>query len=246
MKISFRNISKCYGKKEVISNLNLDIPLKRGAVGLIGPNGAGKTTIFKMISGIYIGTEGEISVKDDDSKIIVAGNEYNNWSHMNIAFIPSNDRDLSYKHTVYDNVLYYGLLKGSKKREIENDILRYSEELQLNHILYERVEKLSTGQKKIAQLLCAFCSNLSHIVLDEPTSGLDIGSKIECLGTLTKITGSKTVIISSHDVDFLSNFCETFYFIFHGKLVDIVDEKMTLEEIYLKYENLKNGGISYE
>jgi ABC-type multidrug transport system ATPase subunit len=240
-KIKFTDVKKLYGDKTVINKLSLTFSLQDGAIGVIGPNGAGKTTIFKMLAGILLYNKGNICI-EDNNRVDINSSEYVSWAHENIAFIPASDRDLSYKHTVYDNIIYYGLLKGVKLVDIKSSIAKFAISLQAENILQKRVESLSTGQKKNAQLLCALCSNLSCIVLDEPTSGLDIDAKLDFFNTIKKVSETRTVIISSHDIEFLSDFADTLYFIFDGKLKMKVSEKMKKEEIYSIYEEIKRGG----
>ena len=239
-KIQFKEVTKSYGDKIVINKLNMSFSLQDQAIGLVGPNGAGKTTIFKMLAGILLYNKGDILIENQD-KLEVRSKDYISWAHKNIAFIPANDRDLSYKHTVYDNIIYYGLLKGVTLVDIKSSIEKFSISLRAENILQKRVESLSTGQKKNAQILCALCSNLSCIILDEPTSGLDIDAKSDFFNTIKKVSKNTTVIISSHDVEFLSDFADNIYFTFNGKLKTKVSEKMERAEIYNIYEKIKKG-----
>jgi len=239
-KIQLKEVTKSYGDKIVINKLDMSFSLQDQAIGLVGPNGAGKTTIFKMLAGILVYNKGNIFIENQD-KLEVNSKDYIGWAHKNIAFIPANDRDLSYKHTVYDNIIYYGLLKGIKLIDIKSGIEKFSIGLRAENILHKRVESLSTGQKKNAQILCALCSNLSCIILDEPTSGLDIDAKSDFFNTIKKVSKNTTVIISSHDVEFLSDFADNIYFTFNGKLKTKVSEKMERAEIYNIYEKIKKG-----
>ena len=60
--VKFNNVSKNYGKKEALKNINLEIPKGR-IIGLLGPNGSGKSTMIKLINGLLTPNEGEILIK---------------------------------------------------------------------------------------------------------------------------------------------------------------------------------------
>ena len=65
--VKFNNVSKNYGKKEALKNINLEIPKGR-IIGLLGPNGSGKSTMIKLINGLLTPNEGEILIKGINRK----------------------------------------------------------------------------------------------------------------------------------------------------------------------------------
>ena len=236
MKISIKHLEKFYAKKKVLDDFSAEILLEGNNIyGILGPNGAGKTTFLKVLSGILSSNNGNISVDDNDEK------GYEKWAKNNVAFIFSGERGLRLKNTVYDNVIYYGILKGSNIKEIKENIVIYSKLLEIQPLLNRRIEELSTGQKKKAAILCGLCSNMKLMILDEPSIGLDIDSIMELKNVLLKVTEevNTTLIISSHDIEFLSDLCQKYIFIFNGKNVFESNIKMEEESIKKAYKSMK-------
>ncbi|MFA9396960.1 MAG: ATP-binding cassette domain-containing protein [Clostridiaceae bacterium] len=236
MNISITNLEKYYGKRKVISDFTTSFNIDQGNIyGLVGPNGAGKTTFLKVLTGLLEYKGGEIKL---DSNI---DGEYQNWSRKYIAFVSAGERGMRYKNTVYDNILYYGALKGSNPSVIKQNINTFSNVLNFENFLNKRVENLSTGEKKKAAILCGICSGMKVLILDEPSNGLDIDSSQDLLKIILNLVEQTniTIIISSHDVDFLSSIVKKYIFIFNGKNVLERDEKMSTEELRETYFKLK-------
>ncbi len=237
MKIYIKDIEKYYGDKKVINKLNSSFTLQEGNIyGIVGHNGAGKTTLFKILSGILLYNSGEISLDNG------SGKDYLKWCKSNVAFILAGERGLRLKNTVYDNVIYYGVLKGSKLSSIKNNIKKYSKLFKIEDLLDRRIEELSTGEKKKAGILCGLCSNMQVIILDEPSLGLDIDSNESLKKMLVKISNDikTTIIISSHDVNFLSSIANKYRFIVKGKNIFSLENSMKESEIIETYLRCKN------
>ena len=235
MQISVKHLEKFYAKKKVLDDFSAEILLEgHNIYGIVGPNGAGKTTFLKVLSGILSSNSGNIFLEGNDYE------DYEKWAKSSVAFIFSGERGLRLKNTVYDNVIYYGILKGSNIKEIKENIVIYSKLLEIEPLLNRRIEELSTGQKKKAAILCGLCSNMKLIILDEPSIGLDINSIIELKNVLIKVTDevNTTLIISSHDIEFLSTLCQKYIFIFNGKNVFESDMKMEKESIKNEYKSM--------
>lgn len=111
MEITLNNISRYYKNRLAVDNFTWTINFDNNNIfALIGPNGAGKTTILKIISGIYYFESGEISTSSD-------AKDYPIWARDNISFLQSGDRGLRFRNSVYDNVRYFGALKGMDSKK---------------------------------------------------------------------------------------------------------------------------------
>ncbi|MDD7305280.1 MAG: ABC transporter ATP-binding protein [Peptoniphilaceae bacterium] len=231
MKISINNISRYYNKKLAIDNFSWEIDFNKNNVfALIGPNGAGKTTILKVISGIYYFKSGNIN-QDLSSK------DYPIWARDNISFLQAGDRGIRFRNSVYDNVRYYGALKGINPQKTIDLYNRYSNILSMEEFKNRNVGDLSTGEVKKASLLCCLCSDSKIIILDEPSEGLDIDSKIKLqkiIGKISEETNTK-FIISTHDLDFISDLADNYTFISKGKNTYQYSSRMNIEEIKQKF-----------
>jgi len=243
-KISLINAGKRMGKTQIIHGLNMEISISPSKMyGFIGPNGSGKTTTMKLISGLYFPNQGKIACENTSL-------EYDKWAKANVAYIPAGERGLFFKNSVYDNAMYYGIIKGASPTEIKKNIALFSKSLKITNLLDKRVEQLSTGQKKKAQLLCAISTGKKLLLLDEPSLGLDMDSSIELQSLLTEVfkTLNTSIFISSHDVNFLSGIVDNYYFIFDGTIKSsfstFYDTKQLEKEYYrLKEESLNEGSL---
>lgn len=234
-KISLINTGKKIEKSQIIKDLNMEISIDPPKMyGFVGPNGAGKTTTMKLISGLYFPNKGRIEFKNTSQR-------YDKWARGNVAYIPTGERGLFYKNSIYDNAIYYGVIKGTSPKEIKKNISLFSERLGISDMLNRRIEQLSSGQKKKAQLLCAISTGKKLLLLDEPSLGLDMDSSVELqsiLHNVSKVMHS-SIFISSHDVNFLSKIINNYYFIFDGTIKNYFSSYANTKEIENEYYRLK-------
>lgn len=232
--IDLVNINKYYKNKQVLFDFTFQINTNQnGIYGLIGPNGAGKTTILKLITGLLDYTSGSIST--DESK------NYNNWCKDNIVLIPAGERGLRYKNTIYDNILFFAAMKGISEKRTKKLIGDLAEEMNVSKLLHKRLETLSMGQKKKALLLCGLCTDMKIVIMDEPSNGLDIDSQMEMKDIIQKMVlkYNKTILISSHDLDFVSDIADHYLFVFQGRNVRELQNKMDTNKIREEYIKMK-------
>lgn len=238
--IEIKNVNKYYGKKKVLKSVNASIDLHDHAIyGLVGPNGAGKTTLLKILSGILGYSEGEVLIAGDGA------DGYDKWSRKNVAFILAGERGLRAKNTVSDNVIYYGTLKGSSLTEVKDNMKRYAVVMEMETLLDRRIEQLSTGEKKKASILCGICSGMKLLILDEPSLGLDIEASYQLKNTLTEIAKvlNISIIISSHDMDFLSALVHRYIFMLEGRIVHTSDDRLESKDIIEQYLSIKQQAM---
>lgn len=237
--MNIKNLEKRYGKKSVLRDINLSIPIDLPLViGIVGKNGAGKSTLLKMISGILLPNQGEIFVSN-----LSHMDTYQHWAKKNIAYIQSGERGLKLKNTVRDNIIYYGLLKGTPEREILTNIDKYSSLMKLEHLLGRKCENLSTGEKKKAQIMCGICSNVKILILDEPSNGLDISSVAELENIIHYIKNdqNRIVMVSFHDMTFIKNIA-TKYILLNDNKVEMVGSDK-IEERYNGKDFIKDEEV---
>lgn len=242
MQISIRNIDKSYKNKRVLNNFSLDIDCKSGKIsGFVGPNGAGKTTILKVVADILGYDKGSIAVEGCSGNAV---NNFENWSKENISFISASERGFHLKNSVFDNVVYFGALKGSNISNVKKNFYKYAKKLDFENFKDRELETLSTGERKKAAILCGICSETQIIILDEPTNGLDLDAVVELQETIRKVADNLNVtfLISSHDIDFLSSIANEYFFVFNGECVKKLDESMEIESIKQLYFKLRGEG----
>lgn len=226
-KIQLLKVNKMYGNIQVLFDINWDINISnKGIIALMGENGAGKSTLLKIISGILHQNSGQI-LWDDNMK------NYGKWARENIAYIQAGERGLRLKNTVYDNIMYYGLLKGKTIKSVKEKIDQYAIQINAEKLLKKRCEELSMGERKKAQILCGLCCSGKLLILDEPSTGLDIRSIIELKDILGKLYIERNIctIIASHDIYFLKDIGKEYVFLHEGKIDNIVDRSLSETEI---------------
>lgn len=240
MDIIMNNIYREYRGNPAIKNFCWNINLDKGLVyGLVGPNGAGKTTLLKVLAGIYMCMEGTIQ--------LVGGDEnYENWIKNNVSFIAAGERGLRARSNVLENVLIYGVYKGIDPMLIKENFNKYSRLMRIDRLAKKKIQSLSMGQQKAVSIVSALSSGNKLLILDEPSNGLDITAQVELQNIIKQIAQETktTFIISSHDIDFLSNIADKYTFIFDGQnvasydcLLSVSDIKNTFLELKCKYES---------
>lgn len=232
--IRIENLEKGYKDKKVLDGINLSFQTGEHKIyGLIGPNGAGKTSLLKCIAGILEYSSGKILNEDKP----VDGN----WLRENIVFLATGERGIRYRNTVRDNVMFFGTMKGCAQNVLKKNIKIYAELLKFVPFLDRKVESLSTGEKKKAILLCGLCTDAPVLILDEPSNGLDIDAQREFQEILKNISDNsqKTILVSSHELDFLCGIVNQYIFIMDGQIKKEVQGNMELEEIKRMYFELR-------
>ena len=137
--------------------------------------------------------------------------------------------------------MFFGTMKGCAQNTLKENIKIYAELLKFEPFLDRRVESLSTGEKKKAILLCGLCTDAPVLILDEPSNGLDIDAQREFQEILKNISDNsqKTILVSSHELDFLCGIVNQYIFIMDGQIKKEVQGNMELEEIKRMYFELR-------
>ncbi len=195
-----------YEKKEVLSNLNLNIG-SGDVICLMGPNGSGKSTLLKTFVGLLKPIEGEVKIlgknlndlepKDLSKLVSVVLTERGNISGLTVEDIVRLGR---FPHT---NM--WGKLEEKDRRIIKECI----ELLNLENLKSELATELSDGQLQKVFIARALAQDAPLIVLDEPTTFLDISNKMELMAILDRISKArnKALLFSSHDWELALEMC---------------------------------------
>lgn len=194
--ISIKNLSKRFGRNDVLKNINLNF--KKGHVyGVVGENGAGKTTLFRCIAN-FESYNGEI--KSDLTPI----KDYTGFLMTDPYFFS--------KITGKE---YITLLCNARKVKIEKIEERNVFDLPLN----QYASTYSTGMKKKLAITALLLQKNEIFILDEPFNGVDIQSNIIITEIILKLKElGKTIIISSHIFSTLSDTCDEIHLLKNGKL----------------------------
>lgn len=208
MGLELKDVCKVFGDKEAVHKINLKLD-KPGVYGLLGTNGAGKTTTIRMILGIIKKTSGTITW---NGKEVTREN-------VNFGYLPE-ERGVYPKTKVYDQLLYFAKLKGMKKEEAGKAIDYWLKRLEVEEYRNVQADKLSKGNQQKIQFITAILHEPELIVLDEPFSGLDpINTEILKTAIKELISKGKYIIMSSHQMASVEEFCTDITILNRGKTV---------------------------
>lgn len=208
MGLKVENVSKNYGDKQAVNNLSFEMS-KPGVFGLLGTNGAGKTTTIRMILGILEKNSGNISW---NGKTVTRKN-------VNFGYLPE-ERGIYPKTKVGEQLIYFAKLKGMKQKDAEASLKYWANKLKIEEYINMQAEKLSKGNQQKVQFLTCVMHNPELIILDEPFSGLDpINSDILKNIIRELIKEGKYIIMSSHQMASIEEFCDDILIINKGETV---------------------------
>lgn len=220
MSLEVKELVKSYGDKLVVDNLSFSLK-EPGVYALLGTNGAGKTTSIRMILGMLAKDSGEVLWNGKPMEAM----------NMNIGYL-AEERGLYPKYSLMDQLLYFAKLKGVKKDVAKDRIKYWAERLEVEEYLYPQqtkgkkkekpklADQLSKGNQQKIQMMAALISEPEILVLDEPLSGLDpVNSELFKSIIREEIAKGKYLIMSSHQMNIIEEFCKDITILDRGKVV---------------------------
>lgn len=182
-------------------------------LGLIGPNGAGKTTLLRVLVGLQAPTSGTARVMGYDVF------HESNQVRGQVAFAP--DSPPAYEELTVDQFLHFvGEANGVTGHEVDERIDYWLEQMWLTEKRDEKIKNLSRGMRQRVTIAQTMTPNPTVVLLDEPSSGLDPAGRIELRRVIADLARSgKAVIVSSHILADLEEFCTHIAIIERGRLL---------------------------
>lgn len=219
-KIILKDVSKFYGKKQALNNINLEI--EKGMFGLLGRNGAGKTTLMKSIATLLSLSSGNITV---------CGINVNEGSKIRemIGYLPQ-DFSMYSNMSAYEAMDYLGVLSGLDKKSRKERIPEMLSKVNLNNNMKTKVKAMSGGMRRRLGIAQAILHNPKVLIVDEPTAGLDPEERVRFRNLLSEIAEDRIVILSTHIVGDIESTCENIAvmnegkIIFKGSVIDLLDK----------------------
>ena len=208
MGLKIEKVSKYFGEKLAVDNISFEIN-KPGVFGLLGTNGAGKSTTIRMMLGI---------LKKDSGEITWNGKKVER-KNVNFGYLPE-ERGIYPKSKIYEQLLYFAELKGLKKEDASKEIDYWMDKLKVSEYKNMTAEKLSKGNQQKVQFITAILNDPELIVLDEPFSGLDpVNTELLKEVILELVEKGKYIVMSSHQMTSIEEFCSDVVIINKGKTV---------------------------
>lgn len=169
-------------------------------------------------------------IKKDEGEITWNGKSVER-KNVNFGYLPE-ERGIYPKTKIYDQLIYFATLKGTKKEEADKEVKKWAEKLKVDEYLNLTAEKLSKGNQQKVQFITAILHNPELIVLDEPFSGLDpVNTELLKNVILELVKSGKYIIMSSHQMSSIEEFCTDVLILNRGKTV----LKGNLKEIKQSY-----------
>ena len=240
--IILKDVSKYYGKKQALRNI--DLTIEKGMFGLLGRNGAGKTTLMKVITTLLPANSGEV---------IVCGVPTRDASKVRsmVGYLPQ-DFSMYGNMTAYEAMDYLGVLSGLDKKTRKQRIPVLLERVNLQNNLRTKVKAMSGGMKRRLGIAQAILHEPKVLIVDEPTAGLDPEERVRFRNLLAEIVDDRIVMLSTHIVGDIEATCEKIAImdegsiIYKGTVAELLERaqgkiftadisKMELDEVRKKY-----------
>jgi ABC-2 type transport system ATP-binding protein len=240
--IEIESLSKIYRKRNrsainAVDNLNLSVPAGQ-VFGFLGANGAGKTTTIKMICGLVTPTTGRVHVNGYD----VARDH--SMAMRQIGAVLEGTRNVYWRLTAWQNLIYFGRLKGCRSKGLKVRAEQLLRELDLWERRNDSIRTFSRGMQQKVAIACALISDPPIILLDEPTLGLDYSASRtvkEWIAKLARDQG-KTVVLTTHQLDMAQSLCDRVAIIRKGQLLADQPLKELLHLFHQEYYSIKVKG----
>lgn len=213
--LAVEQVGKKYGKKQVLSDISLDIQ-EGVCFGLVGPNGAGKSTLLKIIASIIRDHSGDIHFSKKG---------------MRIGYVP---QEIALEETLSarDNLKFFGKLYGLTGKKLNERMGKVLTQIGLASRAKDKVATFSGGMKRRLNIGCALLHEPNLIIMDEPTVGIDSQSRKYIFQMIDQLKQEGcTILYASHYMEEIEELCDAAAFIDHGKIV----EKGELAEILNKH-----------
>lgn len=208
MRLELKNVCKSFGEKQVLTGVSFTACGGK-AFGLLGRNGAGKTTSIRILMDVFPCDSGEVLI---DGKPV-------DYSKIGFGYLPE-ERGLYPKKKIIDQLSYFAQLKGMKASEAVKAVDYWLDRLGMTECRNKRLDTLSKGNQQKIQLITALAHNPEIVILDEPFSGLDpVNAMLLKDVVKEEIAKGKIVLFSSHQMNYIEEFCDSIAILNGGKVV---------------------------
>ncbi|MDR0664733.1 MAG: energy-coupling factor ABC transporter ATP-binding protein [Helicobacteraceae bacterium] len=209
--LSIKNLALWRGETLLCESIDLSLAHKE-KIAVIGHNGSGKTTLLETIAGLCPLKRGEIKVFDQDAIDL-----------KNIGYLLQDSDDHFLAPIVEDDVAFSLLARGSDRKGAAEKTAEILSLLGIERLAKKIVYHLSGGEKKLVALAGVLIAEPKLLLLDEPTSALDYVAQLNVVEILKNLDIS--MIIVSHDREFLESIAHRFYALTPRELKPIDDYK---------------------
>ena len=238
----FKIFNECFKTTQAVRDISLCLNYGE-CFGFLGVNGAGKTTTFKCLSKEVLPTYGKVYI---DNKEI---NEDFDKVRSLIGYCPQFNAIFE-SLTVYENLEFYGLIKGAKKDKINLIINALMEEMDLTQFKNKESGRLSGGNKRKLSVAIAIICNPPIILLDEPSTGMDPEARRYMWGVIHRMSLNRkksSIIMTTHSMEEAETLCKRIAIMVDGQFKCLGTSDEIKEKYGYGYEiNLQINNPNYE
>ncbi|MDG2061118.1 MAG: LPS export ABC transporter ATP-binding protein [SAR86 cluster bacterium] len=241
MQLLANNLFKSFSKKIVVNNVSLKIE-PGDTFGLLGPNGAGKTTLFYLLAGLIYPDKGEIFIEDKN----ITKNDISIRSKYGLSYLPQ-ESSVFKGLTVRQNIEAALQIRNLDKKDLEQNLINLSDDLNLSHLLNDKGSTLSGGERRRVEIARALATKPKFLLLDEPFAGVDPIAVSEIKSIIKSLNSINIgVVISDHNVRETMQICKTIAILHEGKIIaegspETVSKDAIVQDIYLGEDYLKDN-----
>lgn len=230
------NLRKTFDEFVAVDSLSIEI--EKGEIfGLLGPNGAGKTTSIKMITGL---------LKPDSGSVFINGTNAEKRDNHQLVGLCPQELVLWNNLTCYEQLVFIAQMYNVPRSLAGIRALELLEKIGLSEKSNKLVRTLSGGMQRRMNLLMALMHDPEILILDEPEAGLDPQSRVMVRDFIHSLARTKTVIITTHNMDEADRLCDRITIIDYGKML-VTDSPENLKRQYGRGDKLEitiSGTIS--
>ena len=196
--ISIKNITKSFGKLQVLKGIDLHIG-KGEIVSIVGPSGAGKTTLLQIIGTLDTPDSGEINIDGIDVRKL-SQKKLADFRNRHIGFV-FQFHQLLPEFTALENIMIPAFIAGMSKSEAKKRAMELLDFMGLAERAKHKPNQLSGGEKQRVAVARALVNNPSVILADEPSGSLDSQNKAELHQLFFDLRDKmgQTFVIVTHD-----------------------------------------------
>ena len=218
--VKVKNVSKSYGEKKVLDDISIEFEENK-IYGLLGRNGAGKTTLLNLITDRISLDVGKITIDDEDV--------YENDMALEKVYY------MTEKNLYPDDYKIKDVFKWTKVfyQNFDNEYaLQLSRKFDID--INKKIKNLSTGYNTVCKIITTLASGAEILIFDEPVLGLDANHREIFYKELMKnyIEHPKTIILSTHIIEEVSNLLEKVIIIKNSKIITSDNCDELLEKSY--------------
>ncbi len=220
--LALKNVSLKKGKKIVLKDVSLDIPLGRTTL-LLGKSGSGKTSLLRCMAQLEKGYAGEVAYKDERLEGMPAKRRA-----QTLGFVPQSYALFPHMNVLENCAEPLALVTACTRQEARNEAEKTLADLGMQPYLGARISELSGGQQQRVAIARALLFKPAFLLFDEPTSALD-PENTELFIQIVKqlVREEKGIVVSSQDMGFAKSLLDRVCFLEEGVLL----EDFTKEEI---------------